>query len=40
MKIMYRHKGFFPEELTVIECENEDDIFAILNEGLKHRKTG
>ena len=32
--------GFFVEELSVVECTSKDDLIAVLNEGIKNRKTG
>ena len=32
--------GFFVESLTVVECTSKDDLIAVLNEGVKNRKTG
>jgi kinesin family protein 12 len=32
--------GFFVEELMVVECTNVDDMIAVLNEGMRHRKIG
>ena len=32
--------GFFVEDLMVVECTSPDDLIAVLNEGVKNRKTG
>ena len=32
--------GFFVEDLTLVECSNVDDMIAVLNQGMKHRKIG
>lgn len=32
--------GFFVEDLTLVECSNVDDMVAVLNQGMKHRKIG
>jgi kinesin family protein 12 len=29
--------GFFVEDLMVVECTGEDDIVAVLHEGMKNR---
>ena len=33
-------QGFFVEELMVVDCLNIDDMIAVLNEGMKNRKSG
>ena len=32
--------GFFVEDLMIVECTSVDDLIAVLNEGMKHRKIG
>jgi hypothetical protein len=32
--------GFFVEDLLVVECTSQDDLIAVLHEGLKNRKSG
>ena len=29
--------GFFVEDLTVVECTGQDDIVAVMHEGVKNR---
>lgn len=33
-------KGFFVEDLMIVECTSIDDLIAVLNEGMKNRKSG
>ncbi|KAJ3105454.1 Kinesin- protein 12 [Phlyctochytrium planicorne] len=33
-------RGFYVENLFIVECESLDDCLAVLEEGLKNRKTG
>lgn len=33
-------QGFFVEELMVVDCLNIDDMIAVLNEGMRNRKSG
>ena len=33
-------KGFFVEELLVVECTSVDDMIAVLHEGMKNRRVG
>ncbi len=33
-------KGFFVEDLMIVECTNIDDLIAVLKEGMKNRKSG
>ncbi|XP_070573077.1 uncharacterized protein [Ptychodera flava] len=33
-------KGFYVENLFVVECESQDDVMAVLEEGISHRQTG
>lgn len=33
-------RGFYVENLFIVECEVLDDCFAVLEEGLRNRKTG
>ena len=32
--------GFFVEDLTVVDCTSQEDLVAVLHEGMKNRKTG
>ena len=32
--------GFFVEDLMVVDCSNVNDMIAVLNQGMKHRKIG
>lgn len=32
--------GFFVEDLMIIDCESSDDMIAVLNEGIKNRRSG
>ena len=32
--------GFFVEDLMVVECSGQDDIIAVLHEGMKNRHSG
>ena len=32
--------GFFVENLRVVECSNVNDMIAVLNQGMQHRKIG
>lgn len=32
--------GFFVEDLMVVECTNQQDLTAVLHEGMKNRKSG
>jgi hypothetical protein len=32
--------GFFVEELMVVECTGQEDIIAVLHEGMKNRHSG
>lgn len=32
--------GFFVEDLMVVECTNVDDMLAVMNEGMRHRRIG
>ncbi|XP_077996432.1 uncharacterized protein LOC144449728 [Glandiceps talaboti] len=33
-------KGFYVENLFIVECESPDDLMAVVEEGLSHRQTG
>jgi hypothetical protein len=33
-------KGFFVEDLMLVDCANVNDMIAVLNQGMKHRKIG
>ncbi|XP_045172440.2 uncharacterized protein LOC123534316 isoform X10 [Mercenaria mercenaria] len=35
-----KNKGFYVENLFVVECETEDDLTAVLEEGMRNRQTG
>ncbi|XP_033747896.1 kinesin-like protein KIF12 isoform X6 [Pecten maximus] len=35
-----KNKGFYVENLFVVECETVDDMMAVLEEGMKYRQTG
>jgi kinesin family member 12 len=32
--------GFFVEDLVIVDCTSIDDLIAVLNEGIKNRKSG
>ena len=32
--------GFFVEDLMIVECTGVEDLVAVLNEGMKHRRVG
>jgi kinesin family protein 12 len=32
--------GFFVEDLMIVDCSNVNDMIAVLNQGMKHRKIG
>ena len=32
------NKGFFVEDLMVVDCSTPDDVIAVLNEGTRNRK--
>ena len=32
--------GFFVEDLVIVDCTSVDDLIAVLNEGVKNRKSG
>jgi kinesin family protein 12 len=32
--------GFFVEDLMVVECTSQQDLIAVLHEGMKNRKSG
>jgi hypothetical protein len=32
--------GFFVEDLIIVDCTSIDDLIAVLNEGIKNRKSG
>ena len=33
-------KGFFVEDLLVVECTSVEDMIAVLHEGMKNRRVG
>ncbi|XP_064612228.1 kinesin-like protein KIF12 [Liolophura sinensis] len=35
-----KNRGFYVENLFVVECENLDDLLAVLEEGLRNRQSG
>ncbi|XP_021373161.1 kinesin-like protein KIF12 isoform X3 [Mizuhopecten yessoensis] len=35
-----KNRGFYVENLFVVECETVDDMMAVLEEGMKNRQTG
>ncbi|KAI0208840.1 Kinesin-like protein KIF12 [Lamellibrachia satsuma] len=35
-----KNRGFYVENLFVVECETRDDLIAVLEEGLRNRQTG
>ena len=32
--------GFFVEDLVIVDCTSVDDLIAVLNEGIRNRKSG
>lgn len=32
--------GFFVEDLVIVDCTSIDDLIAVLNEGIRNRKSG
>jgi kinesin family member 12 len=32
--------GFFVEDLIIVDCTSVDDLIAVLNEGIKNRRSG
>ncbi|XP_076108395.1 uncharacterized protein LOC143076486 isoform X4 [Mytilus galloprovincialis] len=35
-----KNKGFYVENLFIVECETVDDLMAVLEEGMRNRQTG
>lgn len=35
-----KHKGFYVENLFIMECDSMDDLLAVLEEGMKNRQIG